>query len=180
MCCNPQPHEPEDCEPRVFVIGDKIVYPGHGVAVLERVEVPRDVPEVGKCYFLRLANGCPLMVPVPNAERLRLRSLSTRAEIEELFQLLRQKPLERLMYGKGRYEEALAMMRSGSLTDAAEVFKSLHPPLRRRGLLENDKRLYDRSRQFLIVEVAAVKNISEKEAEKQICDCIQQALVSAA
>src|SRR5262249_57482440 len=75
-----------------FRVGDKVVYPHHGAAVIEKKE-KKDVFGERKDYLiLRLAYGdLTLMVPADNAEATGLRAVINDEEAEEVFAVLRNK-----------------------------------------------------------------------------------------
>jgi len=72
-----------------FKVGEKLVYPNHGVTVVEHIgESP--IMEAGENYYhLRLlANNSRLVVPIRNTERVGLRRLYQQKEIKGLISLL--------------------------------------------------------------------------------------------
>src|SRR5437588_9172266 len=75
-----------------FRVGDKVVYPHHGAATIEKKE-KKDVFGEKKDYLiLKLAYGdLTLMVPADNAEDIGLRDVINDEEVEEVFAVLRKK-----------------------------------------------------------------------------------------
>ena len=52
-----------------FKVGDKVVYPNHGVALIEEMEKVSIADHTVRCYCLRIAaNQAVLKVPTPRAE----------------------------------------------------------------------------------------------------------------
>ena len=75
----------------MFIEGDKVVYPHHGAAVVECL-VERDILGGGRTYLrLRLSHGLTITVPVDSAEQVGLRAVSSRKDVDGVFDLLRQK-----------------------------------------------------------------------------------------
>ena len=72
-----------------FDVGDKVVYPHHGAATIERRE-RRDAFGTDREYLvLRLAYGdLTLMVPADNTEEVGLREVINDEEVEEVFAVL--------------------------------------------------------------------------------------------
>src|SRR5688500_19524376 len=76
-----------------FKVGDKLVYPNHGVTVVEHIGESPIMPTADSYYHLRLlANNSRLMVPIMNTDRVGRRRLYQQKEIKGLLGLLAQKP----------------------------------------------------------------------------------------
>lgn len=158
-----------------FKVGEKLVYPNHGVTVVEQIgESP--ILEPGDSYYhLRLLqNNSRLMVPIRNTERVGLRRLYQQKEIKGLISLLESKPTKSPTDWKGRYRENLEKMKTGRLEDVAEVLKNLNEVSKRKSLSFREKKMYERAKYFIVSEVAHVREINEREAEDQV----EQALTS--
>ena len=80
---------------------------------------------------------------------------------------------------KGRYKQNLDKMKTGRLTDVAEVLKNLRLVSQRKSLSFREKKMYDRAKYLLVSEVAIVKGIPEAEAEKLIQKSLEKSLVGA-
>src|SRR3712207_8315965 len=75
-----------------FDVGDKVVYPHHGAAVIERREKKVAFGEEREYLVLRLAYGdLTLMVPADNTDEVGLREVINDEEVEEVFAVLRKK-----------------------------------------------------------------------------------------
>jgi len=69
---------------------------------------------------------------------------------------------------KGRFKENSEKMRTGSLLQVAEVFKTLLVISQAKPLSFREKRMLDRSWQLLVDEIAAVRSWSKEEAETHL------------
>src|SRR5207248_11443869 len=75
-----------------FDVGDKVVYPHHGAAVIERREQKEAFGERNEYLVLRLAYGdLTLMVPTNKTDEVGLREVINDEEVEEVFAVLRKK-----------------------------------------------------------------------------------------
>ncbi|MEO8054680.1 MAG: CarD family transcriptional regulator, partial [Acidobacteriota bacterium] len=109
-----------------FKIGDKLVYPNHGVGVVETIQESLMEGSPAPCYQLRLlGNNSRVMVPVGNSDRIGLRPLTRRKDVGGVFRVLENGILPPTGDWKGRYKQNLDKMRSGALTDIADVLKNL-------------------------------------------------------
>lgn len=160
-----------------FKVGDKIVYPNHGVTVVEHIGESPVMGTPDSYYHLRLlANNSRLMVPIINTDRVGLRRLYQQKEIKGLMSLLEEKPPKTQTDWKGRYRDNLEKMKTGRLEDVADVLKNLHEVQKRKSLSFREKKMYDRAKYLLVSEVAIVKNMPEAEAEKVIIKSLEKAL----
>ena len=72
-----------------FKIGDKLVYPNHGVGVVETIQESLLEGSPAPCYQLRLlGNNSRVMVPVGNSDRIGLRPLTRRKDVGSVFRVL--------------------------------------------------------------------------------------------
>ena len=160
-----------------FKVGDKIVYPNHGVTVVEHIGESPVMGTPDSYYHLRLlATNSRLMVPITNTDRVGLRRLYQQKEIKGLMSLLEEKPPKSHTDWKGRYRDNLEKMKTGRLEDVADVLKNLHEVQKRKSLSFREKKMYDRAKYLLVSEVAIVKNMPEAEAEKVIIKSLEKAL----
>ncbi|HVT44741.1 MAG TPA: CarD family transcriptional regulator [Thermoanaerobaculia bacterium] len=158
-----------------FKVGDKLVYPNHGVTVVEQIG-ESVLAESNTCYHLRLlANDSRLMVPVANTDRVGLRRLYPQKEIKSLLTALEKKESKTHSDWKGRYRENLERMKTGRLEDVADVLKNLDEVQKRKSLSFREKKMYDRAKYLLVSEIAIVKNIPETEAENLVERCLSKA-----
>src|SRR5271154_3799958 len=78
--------------PVSFKVGDKVVYPHHGAAVIEKRETKVAFGEKREYLVLRLAYGHLILnVPADNTEGVGLREVINDEEVEEVFAVLRKK-----------------------------------------------------------------------------------------
>jgi CarD family transcriptional regulator len=162
-----------------FKVGDKLVYPNHGVTVVEQIGESPVMGTSDTYYHLRLlATNSRLMVPITNTERVGLRRLYQQKEIKGLMSLLEEKPSKTHTDWKGRYRENLEKMKTGRLEDVAEVLKNLTEVAKKKSLSFREKKMYDRAKYLIVSEVAIVKGIDEPEADKLIQKSLEKALGS--
>ena len=150
----------------MFRIGQKVVYPNHGVTVVEQIG-PGKIDGIEQTYYhLRLlSNNSKVMVPKANLELVGLRPLCEKGEIRALFSILEDGNIDTYKDWKGRYKQNLDKMKTGRLTEVAEVLKNLRLVSIKKSLSFREKKMYERAKYFIVSEVAHVKNIAEPDAE---------------
>ncbi len=72
-----------------FKVGDRVVYPHHGAAVIEKKEKRKAFGEEKDYFVLRMAHGdMTLAVPVDKAEEVGMRWPISTEDVEDLFEVL--------------------------------------------------------------------------------------------
>lgn len=159
----------------LFKVGQKVVYPNHGVSVIETIAPSRIDGNEQTYYHLRLlSNNSKVMVPKGNLDLVGLRPLCPTGEIRQLFSILEDGNIDTYKDWKGRYKQNLDKMKTGRLTEVAEVLKNLRLVSQKKSLSFREKKMYERAKYFIVSEVAHVKDITEREAE----DLVERALTS--
>ncbi len=152
-----------------FKVGQKVVYPNHGVSVIEKIEGAAFDGQEHTFYHLRLySNESKVMVPKDNLDLVGLRPLNAQTEITSLFKVLRNDVFETYKDWKGRYKQNLDKMKTGDLPEVAKVLKNLELVSSKKSLSFREKKMYERAKYFIVSEVAHVKGIKEPDAEKQV------------
>jgi CarD family transcriptional regulator len=155
-----------------FDIGDKVIYPNHGLGIIERIETKTIMGTTCGFYQLRMANETTVFVPVDNVDGVGLRRAISDHEVERLFNLLGDGKIDSHQNWKGRFKDNSDRMRTGSIYDVVEVLKSLTFLSKSKSLSFREKRMLDRAK-FLVVS-----EITEVLAEKTpaIEDRVEKAL----
>jgi CarD family transcriptional regulator len=140
-----------------FHIGDKVIYPNHGLGVVERIEEKTIFGTTCGFYHLRIAaNETVVLVPLNNADGVGLRRAIGDNEVDRLFRLLGDGKIDSQQNWKGRFKDNSEKMRSGSIYDVADVLKSLTFLSKSKSLSFREKRMLDRARYLVITEVSEV------------------------
>ncbi len=140
-----------------FKIGDKVIYPNHGLGVVEKVEEKTILGTTCGFFHLRiLSNETTVLVPVANVDNVGLRRAITDEEVERLFQLLGDGKIDNHQNWKGRFKDNSDKMRTGSIYDMADVLKSLTFLAKSKSLSFREKRMLDRAKALIISEISEV------------------------
>ncbi|HAM03297.1 MAG TPA: CarD family transcriptional regulator [Acidimicrobiaceae bacterium] len=157
----------------VFDIGDKVVYPHHGAAIVERREVKEAFGEKKEYLVLRLAYGdLTLMVPADNTDGVGLREVINDEEVEEVFAVLRKKEARMPTNWSRRYKNHSEKLRSGDIYQVAEVVRNLSIRDKDKGLSAGEKRMLSRARQILVSELTFALDVDEATAEKRLDEAL--------
>ncbi len=157
----------------VFDIGDKVVYPHHGAAVVEKRETKEAFGKKQEYLVLKLAYGdLTLMVPADNTDGVGLREVINDEEVEEVFAVLRKKEARMPTNWSRRYKNHSEKLRSGDIYQVAEVVRNLSIRDKDKGLSAGEKRMLSRARQILVSELTFALGVDEETAELRLNEAL--------
>jgi len=152
-----------------FKIGDKVVYPNHGVGVIEQVAKKSIGGNTSSFYRLRLlSSDSMVMVPVDNTSTVGLRKVLTRHQYNRVFKLLKNGEVATYDDWKGRFQANSDKMRTGDIMAVAEVLKSLTVLAEVKPLSYRERKMLDRARFLLISELSEASSKTAEKIEEQI------------
>ena len=152
-----------------FQIGDKVIYPNHGLGVVEKIEEKTILGTTCGFFHLRiLSNDTTVLVPVVNVDNVGLRRAITDEEVERLFHLLGDGKIDNHQNWKGRFKDNSDKMRTGSIYDMADVLKSLTFLAKSKSLSFREKRMLDRAKSLIISEISEVMRLTVLEVEDRV------------
>ena len=150
-----------------FTVGETVVYPNHGAAVIEDIET-RQIKGEDKLYLvLRIVGQSDLVVRVPacNLDLVGVRDVVDADGLERVFGVLRAPHTEEPTNWSRRYKANLEKLHSGNVLKVAEVVRDLWRRERERGLSAGEKRMLAKARQILVSELALAERVEEDKAE---------------
>ena len=138
-----------------FHIGDKVVYPNHGVGVIEQISSRAIGATVEKFYLLNIkASSLKVMVPCHNAGSVGIRRVIRNGEVQKILDFLSIAENLSTADWKDRFKENSDRMRTGSLFEVAGVLKSLIALHQAKPLSFREKKMLERARYLLVSELA--------------------------
>jgi CarD family transcriptional regulator len=164
-----------------FQVGDKVIYPNHGLGVVERIETKTILGTTCGFYQLRMvSNDTTVLVPVNNVADVGVRRAVGGEEINRLFVLLGDGKIDSQQNWKGRFKDNSERMRTGSLYDAVEVLKSLTFLAKSKTLSFREKRMLDRARFLVVSEIAEVTREALPNVEKRVDTALDSSIAAKA
>lgn len=159
-----------------YSVGDTVVYPHHGAAVIEKVE-QRELNGEARDYFvLRLTYGdLTLMVPEESFEDVGIRNVVSPEEVEKVLDVLRQPEGKQPGNWSRRFKANHEKLRSGDIYKVAEVVRNLSTREEEKGLSAGEKRMLTKANQILLSELAVAIEKDEAEAEKLVRETLAEA-----
>lgn len=154
---------------------DYVVYPMHGVGIISDITKKTVLNKEKKYYIVELQNTkMRVMVPVDTAENIGLRHIITKREVTKVLKLLKEDYIEQDEDWKVRYQNNLAKVKSGSITEVAEVCRNLYKRARDKELSIMERKLYESAYSLVVNEIALAKSIDVEEASSQISDILSK------
>jgi CarD family transcriptional regulator len=158
-----------------FQVGDKVVYPNQGVGVVEQISTRNLTGQPEMFYLLKLnSSGLRVMVPMSNVNNVGLRRVARTREIGTVMDYLNSGSSKAPHDWKGRFKQNSEKMRSGSIQQIAEVFKTLLVLNQAKPLSFREKRMLDRSWQLLVDEIAMARELPKETVEALLAKALSK------
>ena len=153
-----------------FRVGDKAVYPAHGVAEVTGIERREISGTQQTFYILRiLENNMRIMVPMKNVAAVGLRAVIGKREIKEVYDILRSKEVsvEGQTWNR-RYREYMDKLKTGSVFEIAEVLRDLSILKVDKDLSFGERKMLDTAKNLLVKELAVAKGAKEEKIVREL------------
>ena len=160
-----------------FKVGETVVYPNHGAAVIEDIET-RTIKGEDKLYLvLRIVaqNDLEIRVPACNLDLVGVRDVVDKEGLDRVFDVLRAAHVEEPTNWSRRYKANLEKLHSGDVMKVSEVVRDLWRRERDRGLSAGEKRMLAKARDILVGEVALAEKSTKDEAETLLDKVLSEA-----
>ena len=158
----------------LFVEGDYVVYPTHGVGKVERIateEIAGHKLELIHITFEE--NRMTLRVPVAKARTAGLRKLATRKMFDEALAVLKGRArIKRTMWSR-RAQEYEAKINSGDPLSIAEVVRDLHRNSGQPDQSFSERQIYEAAMDRLAAELAALDQIDKTAAAIKLIEFLK-------
>jgi CarD family transcriptional regulator len=159
-----------------YKIGDKVVYPNHGVGVVEQISYGVLNGRTERYFMIRIiSSGLRVMVPSSNAPAVGLRSVIRSIDATKVLGFLEKGKLNSHHDWKHRFKENSERMRTGSLLEVAVVLKSLVSLSRSKPLSFREKKMLERAKYLLVSEMATARNLTAENAEGLVVKSLAKA-----
>ena len=162
-----------------FEVGDKVIYPNHGLGVVERIETKTILGTTCGFYSLQMASSdTTVLVPVDNVDAVGLRRAIDDTEVKKLFTLLGNGRIDSHQNWKGRFKDNSDKMRTGSIHDVIDVLKNLNWLSNSKNLSFREKRMLDRAKFLVVSEISEVTGEVMEAVEEHVDKALERCLVN--
>ena len=153
-----------------FNVGDKAVYPAHGVAEVVGLETREIGGNKQTFYILKILDtGTKIMIPTRNVSAVGLREVIAEQEVKEVYSILKSKEIavEGQTWNR-RYREYMDKIKTGSVFEIAEVLRDLSLLKASKDLSFGERKMLDTARTLLVKELAIAKGTKEAKIEQEL------------
>lgn len=154
----------------MFKVGDKAVYPAHGVGVVEGIENRQISGNNQTFYILRMMdNDTTIMIPQDSVQSVGLREVISKKEIPKVFKVLKEKvQVSDSQTWNRRHREYMEKIRTGSVYEIAEVLRDLYLLKLDKDLSFGERKVLDTARNLLVKELSISKKTKTQKVEQEI------------
>ncbi len=142
-----------------FKVGDKIVYPGHGVGEIEGIRTTVLGGQEHHIYNIQiLDSGMKVMVPVSQAAAVGLRRIIDKRAIDQVYEILKDRDFKiDTQTWNRRFREYSQKIKTGSVYEIAVVLRDLSVLSADKELSFGEKKMLDMAETLLVSEIAIAK-----------------------
>jgi CarD family transcriptional regulator len=162
-----------------FHIGDRVVYPNHGVGIIEQIGSRTLGAQPERYYLLNIkSSNLKVTVPFHSVGAVGLRRVVRNGEIKKILDFLCDGEGASAADWKDRFKENSDRMRTGSLLDVAAVLKNLLVLRVSKSLSFREKKMLERARYLLVSELALARNCEEAQIEVLLTETLAKTNLS--
>ena len=152
-----------------FKVGDTVVYPHHGAAQIDAIEMRTVKGKSMEYLVLRVAQGdLVVRVPAVNVDLVGVRDVVGKEGLEHVFEVLRQPCHEEPTNWSRRYKANSEKLSSGDVVRVAEVVRDLTYAQQIKGISPALKRMLAKARLIIVSELQFSLGLSEEDTIKKL------------
>lgn len=154
----------------MFKIGERVVYPGHGVGVIERMQTKVVSGMEQRFYMLRILDGdMTIMIPTENMASVGLRPVIGRDMVAKVYRILRTRKIEvDQQTWNRRYREYTEKIKTGSVLEIAKVLRDLFVIKADKELSFGERKMLDTARNLLVKELSIASAYPEEKIMRDL------------
>jgi CarD family transcriptional regulator len=154
-----------------FKKGEKVVYPAHGVAVIDDIQMRVISGTERRFYMLRIlgTEKMTIMIPTENVEQVGLRRVIGKDMVDKIYRILRQRKVEvDTQTWNRRYREYTEKIKTGSPLEIAKVLRDLLVLKSDKELSFGERKMLDTARSLLVKELSIAKAHPEEQIMEEL------------
>lgn len=152
-----------------FKIGEYAVYPSHGIGKIIDIQRTTVLGSDFSCYLMHFEKEkLTIKVPLSNSEKIGLRSLVSKSQMEEVFSILRSGIKKLKGMWSRRAQEYESKINSGNIILLAEVLRDLTRDIEDGERSYSERIIYETAVSRLAAEYAAIYKIDFEDAKGKV------------
>lgn len=156
----------------MFKVGERVVYPAHGVGVINGIQT-RSISGSEKTFYVLkiLENDMTIMIPTENVESVGLRRIIGKDMVTKVYKILRQRRVEiDQQTWNRRYREYTEKIKTGSVLEIATVLRDLCVLKGDKELSFGERKMLDTARNLLVKELSIARSHPEEKIMKELTE----------
>src|ERR1041384_2914614 len=135
-----------------FKVGEKVVYPAHGVGIIESLQVRNVSGTQKRFYMLRIVDSeMTIMIPTENVTTVGLRRIIGKEMVSKVYKILREKKVEGDQQTWNlRYREYTEKINTRYVLEIARVLRDLYVLNAGKELSFGERKMLDTARNLLV------------------------------
>ena len=153
-----------------FKVGDKAVYPAHGVGIIRAIETKTMEGASATFYEIKiLDNGMKIWAPVEKAYANGMRQIIDAEDVDKVYDILRDRetPTDNQTWNR-RYREYMQKIKTGDPLEVAKVLRDLALMKMEKNLSFGERKMFDQAQSLLVQEIAVAKDSEEDAVRAEI------------
>jgi CarD family transcriptional regulator len=160
----------------IFEKGQFVVYPAHGVGVVECVETQDIAGEKMELLVIVFEKDkMTVRLPMNSSTFKKVRKLCSKEEVEGALEYLRTPTKTKKMMWSRRAQEYESKINSGDIMSITQVVRELHRTSKQPEHSYSERQIYQEAIDRLMREYAAVAHIDEKQALENLQKALRAA-----
>ena len=161
---------------QMYKVGSKVVYPLHGVGVINSIEDKTVLGATRSYYIIKLAiSDMTVMIPTERSDELGLRLIVTDHDVRKALRIVNSEITDMDEDWKTRYQHNFEKIKSGSIFDVAEVVRNLFHRNKIKELSIMEKKLYENAYRLLVDEISYVKDMEKEDVQNLVSERLENA-----
>jgi len=154
----------------MFNIGEVVVYPGYGLGKIIAIEEKEIEGRSFKFFIFKpFQSETEIHIPQTSLSRIGLRPILSKEEVPRVYESLSKKEitLSQENWNK-RFREYTEKLKSGDIFLLAELLRELHEVSKKKPLSFGEKKIFEKAKEHLIIELSFCENCAPAEIERKI------------
>ena len=152
-----------------FNVGQKAVYPCHGVGTIEGIQSCSVGGAAQNFYVVKIhSTGVKVMVPTGSAKTVGLRAIVTTPEVSRVYEILKSPSKKTTTTWNRRFRALNEKLNTGNIQEIAEVLRDLSHLSTSKELSFGEKKMFEKAKQMLVSEISLAKNLGIDLVEEEL------------
>ena len=160
----------------VFQVNDKVVHPQYGGGFVDGIESIEVGGERIECLKIRcVSKGRKIFVPRSSVELSAIRPPLDKKHYRALRDVLVGDAVEMDKNFNRRMKSVKTKLESGDPLQIGEIVRDMYPKFADNTLSSSDQRIFEKSRDLLVSEIALIEELSYEDAVKHLDEALAEA-----